>query len=307
MPRILISPEKEIKGVDPKTYGGFDEFVDRVQKISKYVFPVLGASLTAGCSAEMIEAITRTEQTPEVSSLPSDLTKTPELSPTEVPIELTPTIQNTATATEMPTVTATPEPTATKEASAIPEGFQIFTEITGLDGKVYDVTTVEGLKALNETNSDIVINSSRYRWLQDDPEAIIFGSYLRINTPGIQIGSGDNGNEVVSINGEVVGVSIDPVNIDKYIFIVDTGVTGLWPVKVSFNQGSAIAYVEINNDTVSLKEKNYLESYYSGEISFLEGISQLDDSKKIITFNEPLGEVDSSSKTLKTMWIVIQD
>lgn len=223
----------------------------------------------------------------------------------EATVEPTATLPVVETATPEPTATVTEVPTATEEVSAIPEGFQVFTEITGLNGKVYDVTTVDGLKALNETNSDIVFNHSEY-WLQNNSNALILGSYLRINTPGIQIGSGDVGYEVVSINGEVVGVLVDPVNIEKYLFVVNTGVTGLWPVKVSFNEGSGMGFVEINNNIITEKEKNWIETYYLDPFSFLEGISQLDDNKKIITFNEPMGEVDKMTGTMKAYWIIMQ-
>ncbi len=115
---------QEFKGIDPKSYGDFDKFMDRAQKITKYIFPVLGASLTAGCTVEIINTITKTAETPELSPLSPDLTKTPTLSPTDVNYELTPTVQNPATqeltlvsetevATEIPTITLTPEPTAT--------------------------------------------------------------------------------------------------------------------------------------------------------------------------------------------------
>lgn len=57
-----------------------------------------------------------TTPTPEVSPLPSDLTKTPALSPTEAPVKLTPIVENTATqeltlipSTEVATTVLTPE------------------------------------------------------------------------------------------------------------------------------------------------------------------------------------------------------
>src|SRR5450830_1422549 len=106
-----------------KTIDGFDRFVNKAEKVSRYAFPFLAASLTASCTPEMINAIITTP-TPEVSPLPSDITKTPTLSSTEAPVELTPIVENSATqeltmvsptevATEMPTLTLTLEPTAT--------------------------------------------------------------------------------------------------------------------------------------------------------------------------------------------------
>ncbi len=122
---------KEIKGIDPKSYGDFDKFMDRAQKITKYIFPVLGASLTAGCTVEIINTITKTAETPELSPLSPDLTKTPTLSPTDVNYELTPTVQNSATeeltlvpptevATDIPIITLAPEPTATATEMSTP-------------------------------------------------------------------------------------------------------------------------------------------------------------------------------------------
>ena len=67
----------------------------------------LFTSMLFGCMP--IEA-TVTTPTPETSPLPSDeITHTPTLSPTEVPVELTPIVKNPATEA----LTLTPEPTAT--------------------------------------------------------------------------------------------------------------------------------------------------------------------------------------------------
>ena len=115
---------EEIKGIDPKSYGNFDKFMDKAKRVSKYILPGIAATLTASCTPEMINAIAKTVETPEVSPLPSDFTKTLIPSPTDANYELTPTVVNSATqeltlvsptelATEMPTITLTPEPTAT--------------------------------------------------------------------------------------------------------------------------------------------------------------------------------------------------
>ena len=66
----------------------------------------LFTSMLFGCVP--IEA-TVTTPAPETSPLPSDITHTPTLSPTEVPVELTPTVENPATEE----LTLTLEPTAT--------------------------------------------------------------------------------------------------------------------------------------------------------------------------------------------------
>ena len=102
---------KEICGVDPNTWGDFDQALDGAQKVAKYFLPVLGASLIAGRSAEMLGATVRTEQAPEVSPLPADFTATP----TEV-------------ATEMPTITS--EPTATATKTQVPTNEIKFTEFS---------------------------------------------------------------------------------------------------------------------------------------------------------------------------------
>ena len=108
-----IQSRKEIDGIiDPKTYGGFDKFMDRARKVAKYILPVLGATFMAGCNAEMLDAIARTAQAPEVSVQPSDFTAPPGEVVVEMP-SLTP--EPTAPATEIPEPTAT----ATEIPSAI--------------------------------------------------------------------------------------------------------------------------------------------------------------------------------------------
>ena len=115
---------EEIKGIDPRSYGNFDKFMDKAKRVSKYVLPGVAVALTASCTPEMINAIAKTVETPEVSPLPSDFTKTLIPSPTDANYELTPTVINPATqeltlvsptevATEIPTLTLIPEPTAT--------------------------------------------------------------------------------------------------------------------------------------------------------------------------------------------------
>lgn len=127
-------------------------------KIAKSVFRIsLAGSILLGSSACVpIDSIIVTPA-PEVSPLPSESTKTPILLPTESPIELTPTVVNTATqeltlvsptevATEMPTITLTPEPTATSSEIPIPT--------TAIES----AKAIEDLRKLNEmfeVNQDI--------------------------------------------------------------------------------------------------------------------------------------------------------
>jgi|GEM_PF-2773553 len=67
-----------------KTYGGFDKFMDSARRISRFILPGVTVALTASCTPEMLNAITKTVETPEVSPLPSDFTKTPMPSPIDV-------------------------------------------------------------------------------------------------------------------------------------------------------------------------------------------------------------------------------
>ena len=94
---------KEIEGIDPKTYGNFDRFMEKAQKITKYILPVLGASLMAGCNAELLDAIARTAQAPEVSPLPSDLSSTATQEMTLVPETEVATETLVPTETQVPT------------------------------------------------------------------------------------------------------------------------------------------------------------------------------------------------------------
>ena len=76
-----------------KTYGDFDKFMDKAKRVSRYVLPGVAVALTASCTPEMINALAKTVEIPEVSPLPSDIAKTPMPSPTDVNYELTPTTQ----------------------------------------------------------------------------------------------------------------------------------------------------------------------------------------------------------------------
>ena len=117
---------KEIEGIDPMTYGKYDKFMERAQKVAKYILPVLGASLLAGCNAQMLDAIARKAQAPEVSPLPADFTAT--FTPTEV-------------ATKTPTLTLTPEPTSTvifKEPEVREEKQVFLTERIAYDNYQFD-------------------------------------------------------------------------------------------------------------------------------------------------------------------------
>jgi len=67
-------------------------------KVAKTFLRVgLATSMIFGASACVPTEAIFTTPTPEVSPLPSDLTKTPALSPIEAPVELTPTVENPAT------------------------------------------------------------------------------------------------------------------------------------------------------------------------------------------------------------------
>jgi len=133
-------------------------------KIAKSVFRIsLAGSILLGSSACVpIDSIIVTPA-PEVSPLPSDLTKTPALSPTEAPVELTPIVENTATqeltlvsptevATEIPIFTLTSEPTAI----VLPTEVTTEMMISALD--LESATAVEDFRKLNEmfkVNKDI--------------------------------------------------------------------------------------------------------------------------------------------------------
>jgi hypothetical protein len=105
---------KEIEGIDQMTSGKFDRFMDGARKVAKYILPVLGATLMAGCNADLLDAIARTAQAPEVSPLHSDFIATQTEVVTEMPI-LDPEPTATVTETREPAMTQTPEPTATTE------------------------------------------------------------------------------------------------------------------------------------------------------------------------------------------------
>jgi hypothetical protein len=105
---------KEIAGIDPMTSGKYDKFMDGARKVAKYILPVLGAFLLVGCNAELLDAIGRTAQAPEVSPLPSDLMATPGEVVVEMPT-LTPEPTATVTETRELSMTQTPKLTATTE------------------------------------------------------------------------------------------------------------------------------------------------------------------------------------------------
>jgi hypothetical protein len=129
------SKDIHIEGIDPKRYGSFDRTMNYVTGFfnkRRVAFAAL-LTLTSCTTGGAIGVSVMTSEPRETSTLPGDLTKTPE-SPTEATYELTPTAENPATqeltlvhetevATEMPTITLTPEPTPT--ATEITEKYPI--------------------------------------------------------------------------------------------------------------------------------------------------------------------------------------
>lgn len=100
------SKDVKIRGVDPKSHGSFDRFMDRATRFLRiYGSKALIFFMLSGCTTGVIDVIVKTSEAGETSALSGDSTKTPE-SPTAV-------------ATEMPTATATEMPTPTKEKSLI--------------------------------------------------------------------------------------------------------------------------------------------------------------------------------------------
>jgi len=59
----------EIKGIDPKSYGSFDKVMDKARRVSRYVLPGVAVALTASCTPEMINALAKTVETPDVSPI----------------------------------------------------------------------------------------------------------------------------------------------------------------------------------------------------------------------------------------------
>ena len=100
------SKDVKIRGVDPKSHGSFDRFMDRATTFLRiYGSKALIIFMLSGCTTGVIDVIVKTSEAGETSALSGDSTKTPE-SPTAV-------------ATGMPTATATEMPTPTKEKSLI--------------------------------------------------------------------------------------------------------------------------------------------------------------------------------------------
>ena len=290
-----------------------DKITDKVSdsKLTRALF--LGATLSSGAS--LVTACTPPPA--EVAPLPSNMTGTEpphiehsatveaSLTP-EIPVK--PSSTATKTATPEPTATATEVPTATEEVSPIPEGFQLFTEITGLDGKVYDVTTVEGLKAMNETNSQIVFNNPKYR-LPMKSEIIRNGIGYALNYPGIEVGLDAAGvNDVVNVSGEIVGVIMDPSYKSRYLPVVDTVDAGLWPVRfiMTGTEMTALGYYKIENGNVVSLMRDGFAFHYPNIQSFLEEIKSLPEENKIVSFFASEGRTDSKTGTVIPNWVIIQ-
>lgn len=128
------SKDIKIDGVDPKSYGAFDRFMDGATRFfRKYGLEVAALlTLTSCTTGGAIGVSVMTSEPAKTSTLPGDLTKTAE-SPTDAPIELTPSsgIETTINlpteeATEMLTASPTSEATAT--ATEVLEVGEISTE-----------------------------------------------------------------------------------------------------------------------------------------------------------------------------------
>jgi len=94
----------KIEGIDPKTWGSFDQGVTRVSRVMRYVLPWAGLTLAtslalAGCTDKQLPSETAELPGEAVTIAP---TKTATIEPTVAPTK-------TATATATETATATPE------------------------------------------------------------------------------------------------------------------------------------------------------------------------------------------------------
>lgn len=106
------SKDVKIRGIDPKSHGSFDRFMDRATRFLRiYGSKALIIFMLSGCNTGVIDVIVKTSEAGETSALSGDSTKTPE-SPTAVATEIpiiTLAPEPTATATEIPTPTEIPE------------------------------------------------------------------------------------------------------------------------------------------------------------------------------------------------------
>jgi len=183
-----------------KTYADFDGFMDKARRVSRYVLPGVAVALTTSCTPEMINALAKTVETPEVSPLPSDFTKTPMPSPTEANYELTPTVVNPATqeltlvsptevATEMPTITLTPEPTATINPEIEIVDKESAERIKSLMPEMWFYNDIS--KSFEVRNSDefTFLISERTTLLISDKEGneVGFAKYFTKNSPDAQM------------------------------------------------------------------------------------------------------------------------
>jgi len=187
----------------------------------------LFTSMLFGCVP--IEA-TVTTPTPETSPLPSDeITHTPTLSPTEVPVELTPTVENPATQE----LTLTPEPTAT-----------VNPDIEVVDGEL-----AEQIKSVMP--SMWVYDREQKKFVERSNEDFKFSIYKKTTL------------FITDGNGEEVGYaryfvkSSPDAEMTEYFSLTDKSVNTVIPLKLYSQMGDYTAKVITHNGDFYTKQCMY--------------------------------------------------
>jgi len=186
----------------------------------------LFTSMLFGCVP--IEA-TVTTPAPETSPLPSDITHTPTLSPTEVPVELTPTVENPATEE----LTLTLEPTATVNP----------------DIEVVDEELEEQIKSVMP--SMWVYDREQKKFVERSNEDFKFSIYKKTTL------------FITDGNGEEVGYaryfvkSSPDAEMTEYFSLTDKSVNTVIPLKLYSQMGDYTAKVITHNGDFYTKQCMY--------------------------------------------------